>query len=274
MNILKYLFTPNKIKKKASIQTDDRIEKPKAFVYIDFEHWYYSLKRLYKCRPDVVEWKQKIEKKYNLKSINVFADFSESDIKYEVQPLRQITNKIIETQNMTKCGKKDMTDFVMLDAIYQSVDDPNSPSTYIVFTGDGHFQSVVSYLINCKGKKVIVYGVRQATNRQLAAVASECIQIPAENEFSEQHIKMIFSDLYSLSENQSGLIFPTYLKTVEIISRKNSANPDAIKAALSNLISKGYIRSDIVRPRKNVEFRALFVNWDRVYEDEVWTSEK
>lgn len=265
MSIFSKVFGKNKNAK-------DPSQKQKAIIFIDYEHWFYSYTNYYKTKPDPLEWKKKIESKYDIQKIMVFADFSEKEIKYELQPLRQITNLIIETHHANLYTKKDMTDFIMLDSIYQSVDDQDSPDTYIIFTGDGHFQSVVKYLIHKKKKKVIIYGVKQATSKQLAAVASECIQIPNANEFFQQHVDMVLNNLYRLSGQKQGQAFPTFMKTVEVVSSYNSANPEHIKSALSDLINKGYIKSKMVKPSADVEFKSLVVNWEKVYADGVWSS--
>lgn len=69
----------------------------------------------------------------------VFADFSHRGIKEEIPKIRAITNTIIETQNSFAGHKKDMTDFIMLDYIYQYVSDYPETGTIILFNGDGYF---------------------------------------------------------------------------------------------------------------------------------------
>ena len=72
--------------------------------------------------------------------------------------VRAMTNTVISTQQSSPHHKKDMTDFIMLDYIYQVSAERSDVGTYILFTGDGHFQSVVKYLTQKMGKRVIVYG--------------------------------------------------------------------------------------------------------------------
>ena len=58
--------------------------------------------------------------------------------------------------------KKDMTDFIMLDYIYQTAALRPEIGVYILFTGDAHFQSVTKYLAQRLGKEVVIYGVTEA----------------------------------------------------------------------------------------------------------------
>lgn len=69
--------------------------------------------------------------------------------------------------------KKDFTDFIMLDKIYQTAYSDKDIDTYIIFTGDSHFTSVVLFLKNVCRKKVVVYGVKNAFSGQLMTAASK-----------------------------------------------------------------------------------------------------
>ena len=93
----------------------------------------------HKIKPCPMIWRKKLEEKYELSDIMVFGDFTQKEISEELRKLRSITNTIIETSNVFLECKKDMTDFIMLDYIYQSVEARKDVDTYILFTGDGHF---------------------------------------------------------------------------------------------------------------------------------------
>ena len=54
---------------------------------------------------------------------------------------------------------KDMTDFVLLDEIYQSIDREKRVKNYILFTGDGHFQSVARYLKDHSASPETIFAV-------------------------------------------------------------------------------------------------------------------
>lgn len=87
--------------------------------------------------------------------------------------IRAYTNDIVETKNGGGYFKKDFTDFIMLDKIYQTAYSDKNIDTYIIFTGDSHFTSVVLFLKNVCRKKVVVYGVKNAFSGQLMTAASK-----------------------------------------------------------------------------------------------------
>ena len=105
-------------------------------------------------RPDPRDFRDKLEAEYDIEDIMVFGDFSSPVIAEDLGKLRSITNTIIETGNTFNRRKKDMTDFIMLDYIYQYADQNKRTGTYIIFTGDGHFQSVTKYLSQKKKKHI------------------------------------------------------------------------------------------------------------------------
>ena len=53
--------------------------------------------------------------------------------------VQELDCTVVDTADESTYRRKDMTDFVMLDAIYQSVNELPAIDTYILFTGDGHF---------------------------------------------------------------------------------------------------------------------------------------
>ena len=164
-------------------------------VFVDYEYWFYSYKNKYNLRPDTAAWRAELEKQFDIEDIMIFADFSSPGIGEELAKLRNITNTIIETGTATQYRKKDMTDFVMLDYIYQNVTSRNDVGTYIIFTGDGHFQSVVKYLVQKRHKKVVVYGVTDTFSKRLQGVASDIRLLPDEEELNNSYMRMIVSNL-------------------------------------------------------------------------------
>ena len=155
--------------------------KPAALAFVDYEHWFISMQRMYGERPDIRAWRAEISKDYNVKDILFFGDFSNQSLRSDIPRIREVSSSIIETQNASAFHKKDHTDFIMLDHIYQRVmtygDDTD---VFIIFSGDGHFSSVASFLVNRCEKKVVVYGVHDCLSTQLANTASVAFEWPAE----------------------------------------------------------------------------------------------
>ena len=138
-----------------------RNKKKKAIAFVDYEYWFYSCKEMFNLYPNLQRWKDEIAKRFELKDIMVFGDFSHENIAGDLHKVRSITNTVIETSNTFMRKKKDMTDFIMLDYIYQTLEQQKGIDTYILFTGDGHFQTVVKCLKE-KKKRVIVCGIEDS----------------------------------------------------------------------------------------------------------------
>jgi uncharacterized LabA/DUF88 family protein len=152
--------------------------KPRAVAFVDYEHWYISMDNLYHQKPDLKGWRDELARKYELTEIVFFADFSNPSLREEISRIREITNVIIETQNASPHFQKDFTDFIMLDHIYQKAISSGDIDVFIIFTGDGHFSSAVSFLRTRIGKPVVVYAVRDCCSGQLKGTATETIEIP------------------------------------------------------------------------------------------------
>ena len=170
-------------------------KKRKAIAFVDYEYWFYSCKEKFSIAPNIQKWKKEIEEKYDVKDIMIFGDFSHENITGELPKIRRITNTIIETGNTFAKRKKDMTDFVMLDYIYQATENHKDVDVYILFTGDGHFQSVVKYLGNKKGKDVVVYGLPDSFSKQLQDVATDAILVDLDGDIQERNCRMILNNM-------------------------------------------------------------------------------
>ncbi|MGI6742627.1 MAG: NYN domain-containing protein [Eubacteriales bacterium] len=165
-------------RKSAKSKEEGRL-KPRAVAFVDYEHWYIALDNLYGIRPDIKGWRDELAQKYDLSEIIIFADFSNPSLRAEISRIREVTNIIIETQNSSPTYAKDFTDFIMLDHIYQKTVSSPDIDVYIIFTGDGHFSSAVSFIMNRLNKPVVIYGVRNSLSNQLRNTASEVYEIPA-----------------------------------------------------------------------------------------------
>ena len=242
-------------------------KKEKVIVVVDFEHWFYSLKKLYHLKPDIVSWKKQLEEKYDIQDFMVFGDFSYPEIKAELPKIRRVTNTIIETEQSIGESKKDMTDFIMLDYIYQLVSKERKVRTYILFTGDAHFQSVVKYLQQ-KKKTVVVYGIKNAFSTQLKEIASEAVELPATEEVIQSIYPLVVNNLAEIEDKEK--IIPTFSSTARWLSKEHDISEDLIKTALSEMLNKGLLSLKNRRVEFNKFVKVLSPNWEALEQAGLW----
>ena len=243
--------------------------KKHAIVFIDYESWFYSYKTLYGMKPDPKKFRNEIEKEFVINDIMIFADFSTSDISEEVGKLRSLTNTIIETSNTYNRRKKDMTDFIMLDYIYQYADSHKDVDNYIIFTGDGHFQSVVRYLVQKKKKKVIVYGVRDSVSRQLSEAATEVKIIPEQGDIQRHRYMLIARNMDEIRNREN--ITPTFMTTADAVSRHYNLDIQDVKESLQEMIDAGYLYRELRRINFRQTIKVLAADWDKLQEAGLWS---
>ena len=244
----------------------------RAIAFIDYEHWFYSYRNLFHMTPDLVSWRKELEQKYTLEDVMVFADFSMRPIADSLNSVRAMTNTVISTQQSSPHHKKDMTDFIMLDYIYQVSAERSDVGTYILFTGDGHFQSVVKYLTQKMGKRVIVYGVTNATSKRLKDVATEVYEIPTSDSVIKSCYSMIVDNRAYVSTKSN--IIPSFNGTVAAVARHNGVEEPEVAAALQEMLDKGLV----VRKDRRVDFnrtvKVITANWEALIAEGLWDPSK
>lgn len=245
--------------------------RSKAVIFVDYEHWYYSYKKLFYMVPDPAAWKRKLDEEYDIEDVMIFADFGHDGIQAELPKLRTVTNTIIETQNAYGRYKKDMTDFIMLDYIYQTAALKPEYDTYILFTGDGHFQSVVKYLVQRLKKKVIVYGVEGATSNHLKSVATTCIELP-EDDVRDLPIQQMIIQNMSYTSRHSEII-PTFMGTVQAVSRRNEVPEHRVKIVLQEMLDSGLVYRKDYRVDFNRKVKVIAADWEKLHEEGLWEYE-
>jgi hypothetical protein len=240
---------------------------PKAVAFVDYEHWYISLKKNFGIQPNIKGWFEELNTKVNLVEVTFFADFSHKSLADQISRIRPYSNRIIDTRNTTGV-KKDFTDFIILDNIYQKALSSEDIETFIIFSGDGHFSSVVSFLKNFCKKEVGIYGIEDSFSRQLQQTASWCITLPTEEDVHGSYYRLIFEVLKKASESNSKDI-PTQEKTVKAVcALSKTATNQKVTEALNNLIDKGYISTRTVvsysDKKKTKKVTGLFTDWEKV----------
>ncbi len=243
--------------------------KPKAIAFIDYEHWFYSYQNLFGMRPDVESWRRDISAEYEFEDIYIFGEFSHKGIHDELSKLRSITNTIIETQQPLGQHKKDMTDFIMLDYIYQHAALHPETDTYIIFTGDGHFLSAVRYLTQRLNKRVIVYGVNGAFSTHLREVASESRELPDAETSYRQCCEMIVSNIAYVSDKQN--IISSFNGTVSAVARYNKIPEELVRQSLRRMLDEGLLVQKEQRVDFNRKVKVIRANWEALVAAGLWS---
>ncbi len=243
--------------------------KPRAVAFVDFEHWYISLDKMYHQRPDIKAWRDKLSEDFDIAEIIFFADFSNQSLRLEIPKIREVSNYIIETQNASSSFKKDFTDFIMLDHIYQKAMNSDDIDTFILFSGDGHFNSVVNFLTTKLNKNVGIYGIRDAMSNQLRNSATWCVTIPELNDPFIETYKAIVRNMQYLKEksNHGEKLYPTFWTTVETVAKINKIKKRTVAEALRSMISKGYITQLSEKMSDGKTIKYLNVRWDKCRND-------
>ena len=248
-------------------------KRKKALAFVDFEHWYISLEKLHRQKPNVRAWREELEQTYIVDDVYVFGDFSNPSLRAEIEKIRQVTNLIIETKNASGFYKKDFTDFIMLDNIYQSAINRSDIDAFIIFSGDGHFSSVVSFLCNRCRKEVGVYGVREAVSSQLKNTATWVKEIPVPEETGSMigYYYPILQNLKQL-EDRPKPSYPAFKTTCEYVAKYYNLEEEAVRAAMTEMINKGYIyQKDVLVSGR--QLRVLYVIWKKAIDDGIWTQD-
>ena len=232
--------------------------KPSAYVFVDFEHWYFGLSNYFHTTPDYQSFVNMLSEKYVLKDIFFFADFSLAGI-----------NSIVETKNGTTFYKKDFTDFIILDYIYQRALSSDDIDCFIILTGDGHFTSVANFLKTKCGKEVGICGVRGATSKHLVASSNWSVLFPT-SDYDCQYYYGIILKNFDYLENKKEKSFPTFMKTVDIISTFYELDSKIVESSLSDLIEKKVIYYKTVKTDNGNLIKILQVNWRIAGEAGLW----
>lgn len=225
---------------------------------MDYEHWYISLKNNFGLQPNIKGWFEDLNRQFNLVDVSFFADFSHKSLADEIARIRPYSNKIIDTRNPYGV-KKDFTDFIILDNIYQKALSSSDIQVFILFSGDGHFSSVTSFLKNYFHKEVVIYGIRDSFSKTLQETASRVVILPTEEELNGNYYRLIFDYLKESPD-------PTYENAIATVLKKSKgASKQQVKASLNKLIEWDYISERKLNFRgRNGAHKNLFVDWEKV----------
>lgn len=235
-------------------------EKMMSVAFVDYETWLYGCTNQYHTEPDVMGWFNDLKNKGHIDDVLFFADFTKDPTRNQTLKLRSISNNIIDCSKGEK--EKDYSDFIMLDHIYQRLIRQPDIKQFILFTGDGHFQSVLAFLRNFNDKIIGVYALKGSLSPQLAEAANWYVEIipPDEQEKRNADItRLILENLTRLEEQDK---IATFSKTVSVIHGINPMyREDEVRNVLSNMVNENkIIKVDTVLPSSGFTAKKLLVN--------------
>lgn len=231
-------------------------------VFIDFEHWCYSLENQFGMRPDVKNFFDELSGKYTIKRVYFFGDFTSAVLRNEINRIREYTNNIIDTQNPSQRTKKDYTDFIMLDYMYRDIEEKDKADTYVIFSGDGHFTSVAAYLKNKKKKRIIVYGIQNSTSNRLKAVADECIVLPTPQQQSNYYKSLVLTSIKHNVSKYGKKHYTTFRKTAECVSNYYGVEFSAINKVMAEMLKNGVLVKSEELLGTSRKITTINVDWD------------
>jgi uncharacterized LabA/DUF88 family protein len=244
---------------------------PRAVIAVDFEHWYISLERQYAIKPDIKAWHEELCREYEVEEVAFFGDFSNYGLRGELDKIRNVTNMVINTQNSSEHYEKDFTDFIMLDYIYQKAMTNKKTDTFIIFTGDGHFSSVVRFIKNVCRKKVGIYGIKNAISYQLKEYASWYREIPGDASAFNPVYTMIANHMSYLMVHRENAESYTAKSIVEKVAEKNNVRKKPLSLAIEQMVKDGYLYSSSTQKDKNgKKLVSLKANWTKLEQDGIW----
>ena len=252
----------------SEVLPDAEGHKPIAIAFVDYEYWYVALDRHYHTRPDLAAWKAALCEKYDLKDLIVYGNFANNSLRAELPSISGITGHIVETQIPFRSNKKDQTEFLLLNGIYQQALSDPSVEAFVLFSGDGHFASALEFLRDSCGKTVDIYAVRDSYSRQLIAAATYSTLIPEEVDWTAKCANMILTNLKYLEANAAGgkPIRPSFRATVDAVSRYRHLPKTDVEQTLCWMLDNGYAEQ-YVEFLDEKDVRLIRVNWEKCTAD-------
>ncbi|HEX2938207.1 MAG TPA: NYN domain-containing protein [Ruminiclostridium sp.] len=246
----------------------------RTIVFVDYESWFYGLHNQFNAETDVTGWFKNLKTKGLIDDIYIFGDFENNKmIAQDRLKLRTLTSNIIDCANLE--SRKDYTDFIILDRIYQTVIRNDLIQQYIIFSGDGHFSNVAAFLKNFKDKIVGVYAVSGTLSTQLKNSASwvetispaetkeeitfENCQIDIVGEKDESYYENLILD-YIRENEVSPTFIPTFTNTVSNVSANNNLSREIIANTLKKLIEEDIVSQRLQKTYCGKVLKGLSLN--------------
>ena len=141
--------------------------------------------------------------------------------------------------------------------MYQKALSSDDIDVFILFSGDGHFSSVTSFLKNFYHKQVVIYGVNGSFSKQLRETANSFHILPTEQDINGSFYKTIFDYLKTAKQ-------PTLTEAIDTAVKKNrNASKQKITNAMKRLMETDVISERAIANSKGKKQKMLFVDWEK-----------
>lgn len=229
-----------------------RKQKTKINVYVNYEYWFFSYKNKFKMKPNLEEWYQELIETYSVEKIMFFGNFGLHAMAKELSRLEKITDSIVNTANREIDKDKYDTDALILDSLYSQAAKRKGPNVFVLFVGEGHFETVIQYLKE-QGKQVLIYGVKKCFSEKLKSCSSFYVEMPRRMQEQQYYYDLIFKYFKNIPLEGAGRV----CNIVKSVAKNSKIREKKIKAAFDELVENGYI----IKEGEERQCYSLHVNW-------------
>lgn len=232
-----------------------------AIAFVDYRYWYMSLKQLYNIRPKFTEFYNGISAEYKIKKIVLFRNFTHPFPEEKIAAISELEERYINLGSTGACK--------MLDCIYQEIIENPEVDRYIFFTGEGHYSSIIKFLIH-KKKKIIGYEIFGTISDEYKNMYDKYIELLAEEDVNEKYKCLIIRNFSYIQTQQRREIYPTYYPTVQHVANFYNEPEELICKAMNELIYDGVVYEREERISFNYTKKILDIDWERAIEAGLW----
>lgn len=227
-----------------------------TLIYIDYESLFYGMYDRYNMKPNLIALIDELKTQGRFaESIKVFGDFSREPIKTEQAKIRTITNTIIDCQQLgNDSHRKDYTDFLMLDMIYQDSMTKPHVGQFIFVTGDNHYSSVAVFLRTQLDKVIGIYAVEGTLGMQLANSSSWVKTIVPMGASEEKVRENIVACMMNAEEKN---FKSTFNNTIRYASDFYGGDYDTYKKVLMEMIDEGVVTQQMEETLDHMPIRTI-----------------
>ena len=236
-------------------------------VFVDYDNWFWHIHNK-NATNDIDDIFNIIKEYSSIAHLSIYADFSHDFIKAEKARLDLKYPRMIHDcgsyTDSNQFARKDLTDFYLLDDIYQTLFTNPRIEQFILVVGDGHFHSAISHIRMFHQKTVGVYALKGSLSPLIKNNADWFREI--EPQYSHDFSKI----LSTLKYNEERSYFSFFNSIVNLSSKYHNTDRNEIARALSYLIEHEYACQQKVEVPGEGERQVIKVDWPRVKQEGLW----